>query len=206
MPSPFNEDERLAIRRQLLQAGRNLFSTIGLKKTTLAELVRPAGIAKSSFYAFFDSKEALYLELLAEEAPEVERQVLPPLTADMPAREAIEQFLARLISEYETNPLMRRLLTHQEELMMVARRVPPELFSAKLKGVAQPVLTFVQRAQERGELVRGVPEVLAGVIQAVTLLVLHRETIGEQLYPNVVAAMIKAVAAGLTGVEQGGPS
>ena len=198
MPSPFNEDERAAIRRQLLQTGRYLFTTTGLKKTTLEELVRPAGIAKSTFYAFFDSKEALYLELLAAEAPEVERQVLPPLTADIPPREAIAQFLTRMMAVYETNSLTRRMLIHPEELVLVARRVPPELFSAKLRDAARPLLTFVRRAQARGELAAGAPEVVAGVIQAVTLLSLHRKAIGEQLYPDVIAALIQAVAAGLT--------
>lgn len=199
MPTPFTAEERAAIRRRLLDSGRNLFTTVGLKKTTLEDLVRPIGIAKSTFYAFFDSKEGLYLELLAEEAPGVERQVMPALSAGLPAREAIAEFLTRLLAVYESNSLTRRLLTHPDELAMVARRVPAEVFSAKLKGVAEPLTSYVRQAQARGEIVDGDPEVLAGVVQAVTLLSLHRETIGEARYPAVMAALIAAVASGLTG-------
>lgn len=43
----------------------------GWKKTSLDELVQPAGIAKGSFYAFFDSKESLYLDVMLRRAPQV---------------------------------------------------------------------------------------------------------------------------------------
>lgn len=198
MPAAFSEAERDVIRRKLLEIGRTLFTSVGLRKTTLEDLVGPAGIVKSSFYSFFDSKEALYLELLAQEAPAVEKRVLPPLTADLSAREAIEQFLTGMMQVFETNSLTRRLLTHPEELAMVARRVKPAEMEAKMERSTLPILAFVERGQARGELVAGRPEVIVGVIRAVTFLSLHREQIGEQIYPDVVAMMIRTVAAGLT--------
>ena len=44
-------------------------SRYGLKKTTIEDLVKLVGIAKSSFYLFFESKEALYVELMMSELP-----------------------------------------------------------------------------------------------------------------------------------------
>ena len=64
MPPAFSTEERARITRVLMDNGQRLFTTQGLRKTSLDDLVRPAGIAKSSFYSFFDSKEALYLELM----------------------------------------------------------------------------------------------------------------------------------------------
>ena len=75
MPTPFSAEERARITERLLETGRRLFTTQGLRKTSLDDLVAPAGIAKSSFYAFFDSKEALYLELMLRQAPELHRQL-----------------------------------------------------------------------------------------------------------------------------------
>lgn len=197
MSRTFAEDERVEIRQRLLDAGRALFTTQGLKKTSLEELTRPAGIAKSSFYLFFGSKEALYLELLAQEGPRVERQLLSPLSGD-DARAAIDGFLRAVIRELETNPLTRRLLTHPEELRMVARRVTPQEMEAKLEHGVLPIVDFVRQGQERGRIVGGKPEVIGGVIRAVSLLTLHRDEIGEDIYPEVLDLLIRLVAEGLT--------
>ena len=58
MPS-FTEVERSRIREELLEVGRELFTTRGLRKTSMDDLTRQVGIATSSFYACLESKEAL---------------------------------------------------------------------------------------------------------------------------------------------------
>ncbi|MFC2096044.1 TetR/AcrR family transcriptional regulator, partial [Candidatus Bipolaricaulota bacterium] len=69
MPRAFTATEKETIRDKLMEAGRNCFLRYGMKKTTLDDLVKPAGIAKASFYLFFDSKESLYLEIFISEIP-----------------------------------------------------------------------------------------------------------------------------------------
>lgn len=72
---------------------KRLFTAQGLRKTSLDELVAPTGIAKSSFYAFFDSKEALYLELMLRQAPQLHNQLAAVLDQAENARAALGGFL-----------------------------------------------------------------------------------------------------------------
>ena len=74
MPPPFTEKEKLRLRQKMLRAARDLFARKGLKKTSLEDITSAAGIAKSTFYVFFESKEALFLEVLAEDGPAVETE------------------------------------------------------------------------------------------------------------------------------------
>jgi len=60
----FTKEARQVIRQSLLQQGRKLFLRYGLRKTNVGELARAAGIAKGTFYHFFDSKEELFTEIL----------------------------------------------------------------------------------------------------------------------------------------------
>ena len=61
MALPFTEEQRDEIRRRLFDSAcRHALST-GVKKTSLDMLTADAGIAKSSFYKFFESKEQLFL-------------------------------------------------------------------------------------------------------------------------------------------------
>ena len=65
MALPFTEEQRDEIRRQLFESAcRHALST-GVKKTSLDMLTADAGIAKSSFYKFFESKEQLFLAVAA---------------------------------------------------------------------------------------------------------------------------------------------
>jgi AcrR family transcriptional regulator len=65
MPRRFTIEEEQAIRAALLGAGRRIMGTRGVRKTSIDDLVREAGISKGSFYRFFPGKEALALEVLA---------------------------------------------------------------------------------------------------------------------------------------------
>jgi AcrR family transcriptional regulator len=198
MPT-FTEAEKIHIREQLLGAGRELFAVRGVKRTSIEDLTRPAGIAKSSFYAFFESKEALYLELLMAER----RRMTEDLTATLPdaadAREAVGRFLRAAIREIEGSALTRRVIAHPEEWRMVVRRVSPEQMEANITESTLATLSFIREGRESGEIVAARPEVIAGVVRAVVALTTHKDDIGRDIYPEVLEMMIDFVAAGLTG-------
>lgn len=56
MPKKFTEQEREWIKHKLLTEGRRCFEVHGIKKTSVEELTKAAGIAQGSFYMFFDRK------------------------------------------------------------------------------------------------------------------------------------------------------
>ena len=69
MPKGFTEHEKELIRKRLLEQGYKQFSAYGLKKTNVEELAEASGISKGAFYLFYESKEALFMDVieLAEE-------------------------------------------------------------------------------------------------------------------------------------------
>ena len=201
MPT-FTSIERDQIRRQLLEAGGELFARYGLKKTSLEDLTRPAGISKSSFYGFFGSKEELYLELLAEERGRLRGEISSEsFSGSEDGREAVEKFLWAVVWEFENNPLTRRIVTNPEEWQAVVRRVPPEVREANVADSVQAVSSFIQLGQEAGLISLGNPEVMAGLIRSVVVLGLHKDDIGRDVYPAVLEKMVGLVADGLARKE-----
>ena len=201
MPT-FTSIERDQIRGQLLEAGRRLFARYGLKKTSLEDLTRPAGISKSSFYGFFGSKEELYLELLVEERGRLRGEIsLESFSGSADGREAVEKFLWAVVREFENNPLTRRIVTNPEEWQTIARRVPPEVREANVADSTQAVSSFIRQGQEAGLISSGDPEVMAGLIRSVVVLGLHKDDIGRDVYPAVLEKMVGLVADGLARTE-----
>ena len=59
----FTEQEKEIINSKLLIEGEKLFALHGLKKVTVDDLAATVNISKGSFYAFYPSKEHLYVEI-----------------------------------------------------------------------------------------------------------------------------------------------
>ena len=64
MARGFTEREKENIRKNLKDACKQSWTRYGYKKTSVDELCRQAGISKGAFYLFFESKEALFGEVL----------------------------------------------------------------------------------------------------------------------------------------------
>ena len=208
MPRGFTTQERDRISRALLAAGRDLFTTQGLRKTALEELVAPAGIVKSTFYQFFDSKEALYLQLMVEEAGEVKTQVIDrALLSTDEVREGLLRFLHATLDVLENNALWRRLVTHPEEMAAVAARLGPEHMAAM--GDTNPstaLLDYVRDRQAHGDVVGDDPAVAVGALQAVLLIPLNTQYLAYPgAYRPTFDLVADLVATGLT-TRRGDPA
>ena len=196
MAVAFTAAERERITELLLETGRRLFTTQGLRKTSLAELVAPAGIAASSFYAFFPAKEALYLELMVRRAPLLAGELATAL-AQRPVRAALVAVMRTTVRLLDEDALYRRLLTHPDELAAVGRRMGPDQLRRVEPHLMAPLVRFVEEAQARGELVAATPGAVVGVLRSVGLLVLHRAEYGDT-YKEVLDLAVESLADGLT--------
>lgn len=59
-----NEQKKRKKRKALLSAAYELFTTIGYEKTTVNNIVKRAGVAKGTFYLYFDDKTDVRDELI----------------------------------------------------------------------------------------------------------------------------------------------
>lgn len=199
MARAFSDEEKALLRERLLERGKELFLAQGLKKTSLEEITHPLGIAKSSFYLFFASKEDLYLELLIQEREEVERRIVVQTfdtTDDM--REGLKRFLRVALQEIESNGLTRRLVTHPDEYALLTRRSSPAMFSAYTQDAVKRLLPFIEQGQQRGQLLPGDPVLLIRTLFTIPLITLHKDAVGEDVYDEVIELLITLVARGMT--------
>ena len=198
MPLPFTDQQKTRLRQKMRRVARELFAKQGLKKTSLEDITRAVGIAKSTFYLFFESKEALFLDVLAQDGPAVEARLQAELSAAADARDGLARLLREVVRELETNALTRRLLTHPDELQMLADYATPEQLAASNSSGLALIVPYLQAGPQRGEVIDGDPIVFARVISAVTLLTLHRDTIGADQYEAVLNTLIDLLAKALT--------
>ena len=79
MPKIYSPEEKENIRKALRREAGKCLALYGVRKTTVDELVKRVDIPKGTFYLFYDSKEALFFDLLSSFADEVETEYLSML-------------------------------------------------------------------------------------------------------------------------------
>lgn len=103
MPAPFTKEQQEEIRELLFHAGMRLCRTLGVQRMTVSRLAAACGIAKGSFYSFFESKEAFILALWKYACRKREEMFLEKLDGRlrMTTREFFEFFREYLRSEFD---------------------------------------------------------------------------------------------------------
>jgi AcrR family transcriptional regulator len=199
MPRAFTEVEKEKIRERLFAAGRTCFTRYGLKKTTIDDLVRPAGIAKSSYYLFFESKESLYVELMMAEMPAMmERLIDVSFAVTDDTREALVRLLKAIIYEIETNEFVRVLLDDPSEVARLAEMLYFEDILQRSAGMFLPLMQEITKAQERGEIIPGDPQQIMYSLGLIKLIPLNRDRLPDALYQAMLDFIPQVLADGLT--------
>ena len=198
MTGSFSERDRERIRERLLAEGRGLFTRYGLGKTTIGDLTDAVGIADSTFYQFFDSKTDCYVAVLEREGERLVPKLLAPLDAHDDPEDAIVAFLTTLMDEIETNPLIERLVVDSDEMQRLREYHTEEQRRTDREESLDYIRPYVEQWYEAGEVSGPDPTTIASAIRSVSLLTLHQDDIGEELYPETRDLVIRSVAAGLT--------
>ena len=199
MPKPFTDTQRETIREKLMETGRACFLRYGLKKTTIDDLVKPAGIAKASFYLFFDTKEALYLEIFLREIPEMmQRLMAASFESTNDTREALIRMMRGIANEMQNNELSRVILDDPADIKRFADSLNYEGILQQVAGSYAPIIEAIVAAQERGEIIPGDPFQIAYSLGLVKMLVMQSERIPTQLYESMMEFAPQVIADGLT--------
>jgi AcrR family transcriptional regulator len=197
----FSDKQRERIRSDLLEAGRELFAQYGLSKTTIADLTGEVGIGTSTFYQFYDSKEALYLAVLDQEGEAIARRLTEEgLMEGNDPETVVSEFLQFIFDEIETNPLVRQLVVSDELDRLREYRTSEEREAERAEEV-ETIRTFTDPFVEAGRVHGEDPELVARAVGALPYLTLHEEDIGPDHYPEVRDFVIETFARGLAADE-----
>lgn len=203
MARKFDDHEKERIHTQLLTQGQWLFETHGLKKTSVSDLTKAAGIAQGSFYLFYASKEELYFDILQQLEEQIRVDMVRKyFSSSVLTRESFKAFLRHSLELMDTYPLIRQL--YNEEVMeTLIRKLPDKLLEQNFSGDADYLLPMIIQAQEQGYMVMKNPETIVSLLRSIILLSLQKRTIGEAYYKNTLDLLIELIVDGLIMEKEG---
>jgi len=109
------KQQRAHRRQQILDAALRVFSAKGYHQTRIADIIEDAGIARGTFYLYFDSKEAIFHELLEDVLTRIDESVagvdLEP--GALPVREQLLNTVRRLFSVFRADRALAKLILRE---------------------------------------------------------------------------------------------
>ena len=93
-------------KEKLQSAAHFLFLKNGYKKTNIAQIAKKAGVAVGSFYNYYPSKQAIFLEVYIAENEAVRNRLIQEINWEGDIEQLIEQFFAYTVKNIMNNNIL----------------------------------------------------------------------------------------------------
>jgi AcrR family transcriptional regulator len=143
-------------RQRILEAARKRFRYYGVRKTTMQEIARDAGVAVGTLYLYFKDKDDLLVAGTEEFVTRHRRQAEAILASDVSAADKLRRYvLDRFRASQATRAGDRR---HAAELRREVLRVRPERRVEEGRMMAEYFVRILRLGMETRELYTNHPE------------------------------------------------
>jgi TetR/AcrR family transcriptional regulator, biofilm operon repressor len=154
-------------KKDIIIAAGKCFAQFGYDKTTLDDIAEHVGINKASFYYYFKNKEAIFVELIIQEADEYIEAVNKKVNVISGCRNKILTWIKEGFKYNETNSILNKLSFE------TVRKMSPQLLElknyTKQKGT-EYLYSILSDCQKMGEIhvknIRKVAQTIQNIIYA----------------------------------------
>lgn len=190
MPKSFSDAERAYIKERLLREAEACLAAYGVRKTTVDELVRRAGIPKGTFYLFYASKEALIFDVILKINTEVQEKLIGHISAmrEKPNAEQLTDIVFQLYRSLDGTFLLK--LVESGELEFLMQKAPPEFKAMNALDdsamVAKLLALFPMADADKSAL-------YSAALRGAFLLLLHKEEISTDRFDDMLRLLIRGI-------------
>jgi AcrR family transcriptional regulator len=194
MPRGFTELEKELIRKRLIEQGYKWFSAYGLKKTNIAELAEAAKISKGAFYLFYESKEALFMDVAELAEQRYRQEILAAI--DLPGltpRARLLVVFKKAIDLLKKIPILQFFTSSDYDLLF--RKVPAEKLQEHLASDRMFFEELVTHCRNADIPIRARPEEISSLLYPLVLAIMHEDDLSLNNFGDSIDLLLELVAA-----------
>lgn len=148
---------------RILDAARDTILAVGLRRTTVSDVARRAGLSRMTVYRRYPDGAALIRALMWREFGGLLEQVQAEVASAPRARDRLVGATVRIVERLAEHPLLRRLLDLEPEVLLPYVTVTTGRFQ---QAGRELVAAVVAEGQEDGTIRDGTPERIAAAIES----------------------------------------
>lgn len=181
------------IRYELIECGTKLFSEKGYKDTKVKDVTDEACISVGTFYNYFDSKEELFLDVYIKKHDKAKKELLQLFKEDKPPIEIIENAVYKFLNMMQSDPILRAFFNpniHEK----YRKTLDLQKKKSQLNYAYELFAPQLEEWQEKGEINSDIDiELLLAVIDSIFYILLHKEDIGEEFFPELIDFLVESI-------------
>ncbi len=194
MPKGFTEYEKELIRKRLIEQGYKQFSAYGLKKTKVEELAEAAKISKGAFYLFYESKEALFMDVAELAEQRYRQEILATIALPGPSpRARLLAVFKKALALLKKIPILQFFTSSDYDLLF--RRIPAEKLQEHLASDRMFFEELVTRCQNAGIPIVARPEEISSLLYPLVLAIMHEDDLSLTNFSGSIDLLLELVAA-----------
>lgn len=194
----FSKDKREAVRRNIEAASTALFLRYGIKKTTIDDIARAAGIGKGTFYLFYPTKEDLFFELVRR-GYGPRRKFLEELEkADKLDADEFKAAFKAMIKELADNPLLH-LLYQSGEADLISHVIMHRGYEEHARDDEDFIHRLLDTLRQKGFSPGRSPETMNGLFHVIWQSLIRRDDISKDSFDEILDILTDTVCNELIG-------
>lgn len=185
-------------KKDIFNCGKELFSSKGFKKTNVSDITKVVGIGVGTFYNYFPSKEALFLEIFLEENIKLKKSIMEAIDLNDAPLELLKKLIALNINGMNSNPILKEWY-NKDVFGKLEQQYREENGVNKVDFLYGSFVGLFQQWQTEGKIRSDIDiELIMAFFTAIINIDTHKEEIGLQFFPQILEYMAEFVMKGLT--------
>lgn len=178
-------------QKQLFNAARALFLQQGFKATNIAGIAAKAGVAVGTFYNFYPSKSAIFIEVYSAENERVKQEILKGVDLTDDPATVVRQIVQAIISQSQGNLVLQEWFANPQLNIKIAKTNQNAVQDSVIYAT---LMTLIDSWQSRGLLAAGMSkERVISLFNALTVVDFHQSEIQTDNYFQVLNDLINGI-------------
>lgn len=188
-------------KQTLLNSAKDLFSTLGFKRTNVSKITEKAGMATGTFYNYFESKDEIFMTIYLDENKKLKTDIFSKINLDDNPMAVMGKLMELNFLGMMGNPILKQWYD-REVFMKIEENFRESKGLDNIDFLYDDFIKVVIYWQENGRMRADIkPEMIMAIFNALINIDLHKEEIGIEYFPDVTQYVSEFVMIGLMKTE-----
>lgn len=180
-----------AKQERLFTAAHDLFLAQGFKHTSIAEIAARADVAVGTFYNFYPSKSAIFIDVYNAENERTKAAVIAAIDLDAAPDKVLKTVIQQIFTHSADNQILQEWFTNPK---LNARIAETNRTAVEDSLVYATLMRLIDRWQQRGLLKDGLSkDRIIGLFNALTVVDFHQSEIQTTSYYQLLTDLISSI-------------
>jgi len=190
-------------KAEIYRCGKTLFSEQGFKKTNVSQITEMAGMATGTFYLYYQSKEALFMDIYMDENEKLKRANMEGLDVDGDPLAVIQEVMQRNTVGMKANPILREWY-NKDVFSKIEKKFKEQKGLERVDFVYDTFFQIIRKWQADGKMRDDMDTGMIMALFAFMIVIdLHKEEIGVQYFPEIQDILVQFIMDGLRRPSDG---